>query len=86
MAGLQDLSFTLLEDFDQILVLDRSSQCGAQFAPLATEIKMLGLKGEVKNVVFGLGSRETHANDITELIDTFDQLPNDMPHWCNLRE
>jgi pyruvate ferredoxin oxidoreductase alpha subunit len=75
-----------LEDFDQILVLDRSSQCGAQFAPLGMEIKTLGLKGEVKNIVFGLGSRETNADDIVKFIDSFDQLPNDEPTWCNLRE
>ena len=75
-----------LKDFDQILVLDRNSQCGAQFAPLATEIKALGLKGEVKNIVFGLGSRETNADDIKAFINDFEKLPSDMPTWCNLRE
>lgn len=75
-----------LKDFDQILVLDRSSQCGAQFAPLAMEIKALGLKGEVKNIVFGLGSRETNADDIESFINNFKTLPSDMPTWCNLRD
>lgn len=75
-----------LQDFEQILVLDRNSQCGAQFAPLAMEIKALGLKGEVKNVVFGLGSRETNADDIETFINDFENLPSDTPTWCNLRE
>ena len=74
-----------LEKFDRIIVLDRSSQCGAQYAPLCTEIKALGLKGEIKNVVFGLGSRETNTRDIKQLIDNYDTLPNDTPYWLNLR-
>jgi pyruvate ferredoxin oxidoreductase alpha subunit len=75
-----------LRDFEKILVLDRSSQCGAQFAPLAMEIKALGLKGEIKNVIFGLGSRETNANDIESFINNFKKLPIDTPVWCNLRK
>jgi pyruvate ferredoxin oxidoreductase alpha subunit len=75
-----------LKNFDQILVLDRNSQCGAQFAPLAMEIKALGLKGKIKNVVFGLGSRETNADDIEKFINNFEKLPDDIPSWCNLRE
>ncbi len=75
-----------LKDFDQILVLDRSSQCGAQLAPLAMEIKSLGLPGEIKNVIFGLGSRETNATDIEEFVNNFKKLPSDTPSWCNLRD
>ncbi len=74
-----------LAGFDRIIVLDRSSQCGAQFAPLAMEIKALGLKGEIKNVVFGLGARETNAADIKNLVDDFASLPSNTPSWLNLR-
>ncbi len=75
-----------LKDFDQILVLDRNSQCGGQFSPLAMEIKALDIKGTIKNIVFGLGSRETNADDIKKFIDTFDSLPSDKPTWCNLQD
>lgn len=74
-----------LKDFDRILVLDRNSPCGAQYAPLATDIKNLGLKAEIKTVVYGLGSRETNADDIEQIIDNFHTLPTTAPHWLNLR-
>ena len=74
-----------LEGFENILVLERNSQCGAQFSALALDIKALGLEANIKNVVFGRGSRETNADDISELIEKFEKLPVDTPYWCNLR-
>ncbi|MBT3348844.1 pyruvate ferredoxin oxidoreductase [bacterium] len=75
-----------LKTAKKIIVLDRCSPCGAEWAPLGTEIRNLGLDAEIRNGIFGLGSRETHANDFVELAKNFENLPENKPHWINLRE
>lgn len=76
--------------FKKILVLDRMSPAGAEFGAVGAEISALFYSDDtphpkIRNCIYGLGSRETHAEDFVELIKDFDNLPM-TPKWINLRE
>ena len=79
---------SVLGGLKKVLVFDRMSPEGAQFGALGTEVAALWA-GEVsspviKNVVYGLGSRETTYEDFAEVIERFDVL-SDGGEWVNLR-
>lgn len=75
--------------FKKVLVLDRMSPAGAAHGALCAEISALfcGEKTspQIKNVIYGLGSRETTFEDFAEAVKGFDELPRE-PKWLNLRE
>lgn len=75
-----------LSGVKKIIVLDRCSPAGADWAPLGTEVRSLGLEAEIRNGIYGLGSRETHADDFVALANNFEKLSTETPHWINLRD
>ncbi len=81
---------TSLSRFQKVLILDRTTSAGAMWGPLGTEVSQIFINEknapEMKNVIFGLGSRETSFEDFAKVIEKFDDLPNDQPEWINLRE
>ncbi len=79
----------VLSKFKKVLVLDRMSPAGAEFGAVGAEIMSVfyneKTKPEIKNVIYGLGSRETNFEDFAEVVEGFDGLPI-RPKWINLRE
>lgn len=77
-----------LKNSKSVLVLDRTSPEGAMFAPLGTEISTIFTNEknspQIKNAIYGLGSRETNHKDFEKIIENFEKLP-ETPHWINLR-
>ncbi len=78
-----------LSRFKKILVLDRMTPEGVSFGALGMEISAI-FAGEVcspiiKNAIYGLGSRETTYEDFAEMVEKFDNLPEE-PMWINLRD
>lgn len=73
-----------------VLVLDRMSPAGANFGAVGAEISSLFAGDsdapEIKNAVYGLGSRETTYLDFAETLENFADLPSDHATWINLRE
>lgn len=81
---------TCLGQFPKLLVLDRMSPAGAEFGALGAEIAALFYDDStphptIKNCIYGLGSRETHFEDMMKVIEDYDNLPL-KPKWINLRE
>lgn len=78
-----------LSRFKKILVLDRMSPSGANFGAVGSEISSLfndlEKKPQIKNVIYGLGSRETSFEDFADVIEDFENLPQ-VPKWINLRD
>jgi pyruvate/2-oxoacid:ferredoxin oxidoreductase alpha subunit len=64
------------------------SPAGAEFGAIGAEIMSAFYheknKPEIRNVIYGLGSRETNFEDFIEVINDFDNLPI-TPKWINLR-
>ncbi len=77
-----------LRNAKNILVFDRMSPGGAQFGALFLEISAVftGIKSspQLKNVIYGLGGRETNFEDFTKVIEKFEKLP-EIPEWINLK-
>ncbi len=80
---------TSLKQFKRVLILDRMSPAGATHGTLCSEISALFYEEkicpQIKNVIYGLGSRETTFEDFAEIVRDFDNLPQE-PKWINLRE
>ena len=78
-----------LGGLEKVLVLDRMSPAGAEFGALGAEISALFSGAEnsplIRNVIYGLGSRETTFEDFAAVVERFDQLPV-QPEWINVRD
>ncbi len=79
----------VLSKFKKVLILDRMSPAGSEFGAVGAEIMSAfyheETKPEMKNVIYGLGSRETNFEDFMKVVEDFDNLPV-RPKWINLRE
>lgn len=79
----------VLSKFKKVLVLDRMSPAGAEFGAVGAEIMSVfyneKTRPEIRNVIYGLGSRETNFEDFMDVVNDFDNLPI-TPKWINLRE
>lgn len=78
-----------LSRFKKILVLDRMSPSGTNFGAVGSEISALLVNQkelpQIKNIIYGLGSRETSFKDFAKIIEDFENLPP-VPKWINLRD
>jgi len=80
-----------LQDKKAIAVIDRSTPAGAEFAPLATEIR--SALSEFKNppkilpIIAGLGGRDLFTNEVEEIFKELAKLKkNAETKWVGLRE
>jgi pyruvate ferredoxin oxidoreductase alpha subunit len=77
-----------LQKAKKILVLDRMSPGGGSFGALAQDIYSLfinePISPEIKNGIFGLGSRETTAETFASVMEDFKNLPSDRASWINI--
>ena len=80
----------ILSNFSKVLVMDRMSPSGAAFSPLGTEIAQAFANSPteptIKNVIYGLGSRELNQIEFISIIKNFDRLPSDQAEWISVRK
>ncbi len=79
-----------LKNAKKVLVLDRMSPGGGMFGALAQDLQSTFINEknspQIKNGVFGLGSRETTADQFVSVMEGFDDLPSDRAAWINIEK